>query len=574
MLLLFVPNDLLHDPVTSPKLIGFLLVIGYLLNSNFELFHKTEIKFFLILFMFPITLLISTFFDSYSFFNNFIGDHVRYNGVLLNLAASFAIILVATSGSINLSKVFKAFLNVTLIIIFVQFIQRIGLDPLGGTDLNFPSLLGNTNFSSAVVATLGIGVLNSNTIFGKYKLILSFLLLSAILISLILFGAYQGLFVLIVGFISYGYFYFAKKFSFNWKIVLAFFALIWFFGIGILYSAIKVPFFTSLLYKSGNYERRLEYWNYAFEMFRSRPIFGTGINGFLDFSQELKTLEAIRNDGALVWIDSAHSVPLHYLATGGIFVFFAYCILIAATSYIGLRILKICDEREFLSNLTLISMWFGFQAQSLVSISQAATIILNSILAGLIWNKYLNLQPNHDKIINTPKQNLTSNMRLINRLIITTLKVFFIGCAIYIFVMQFFLSQNHKNLDTAWLNTNYLVKFYPSDRALEYVANSAISQGKYTDAVYILEEAIKINPKNVRPRYTLGIAHELMGDKIAAEKFIFESFSMNPLNTYFLEQLIRIEVSNGHLDQARVHIDKLRELDPNYSKLSELLNLL
>lgn len=572
----FVPIGLIQDSVNLPKIIGFFLIVGILLLVRKNLISKIDFYQILIIFLIPLSLVASSFFDHYTFFNNLIGDFERYNGILFNTTASFLIFLLLTDYSIDLKRIYAVFIKIFLAISFVHWIQIIGINPLGGNDVNHSSLLGNSNFSSAIVATLGIVLTNYKEIFRNYKMAKAISLFSILILTLYSFGAYQGFLVLLVGLFTFVFFLVTIKRGLKLFIVVPIYTAVWILGIGILYSIVNIPFLTSVLSRSGNYERRLEYWNYAIRIFQEHPIFGVGINGFLDYSQQLKTLEEIRRDGALVWVDSAHSVPLHFLATGGICVFFAYLFFTISTSFVAIKTLRLRYSRNENSklNLGLISMWFGFQAQSLVSISQPGTIILNSILAGLIWNEFVQIKSlvhlNINLKLTFASLQLSFIVKLVKYLWILLCFLF----AIYIFVMQLFINQNIKNIDSSWVKYNHVAKMYPSDRSMEYMANSALNQSKVKEAIYLLEEAIKINPRNSRPRYSLGNIYESVGDKLAAEDYYLKAFQMNPINTFYLEKLIHIQILNSHIMEAKLNLAKLVKIDPDYLRINELSNLL
>ena len=578
--ILFVaPFQWFHDIFVVPKLVVFTTILGFaLILTPFEAIRKLPFKFSVLLVTTPLITLFLAFFDSVSFFENFVGDYQRYNGIFFAFISGLAIWYLSSMPILSTIKYLKLLKICMWMIVIVQIFQLAKLNPLGLVNSTSSSLMGNTNFASAVVGSLALTIFIS-----EHRQIFAarvYLLLSAvtILFSLWKFGDAQGWLVLAVGIFTYFYFMFALKNSTVTRFLRWLYFAIWVFGILLIYSVIRIGIFEKIFNLSGNYKVRLDYWSYAIQMFIDKPLTGVGLNSFLDTAQRLKTIEQIRNDQALVWVDSAHSVPLHILATGGIFLFGAYLIFTLATSIMAILNCSQFPVEKRKSQLVLMSIWFALQAQSIVSISIASTSILNTFLAGLIWNNYLARISINDETKSINKHAKTSKMDLgqkysIKLVVSRILGAAIIGFAMYIAIFQILMAQNVKGrlLETSsYIRT---ASIYPGSRSLEYLANAALVSGDPKASISVLKMAIESNPANGRPYYSTGLAYREIGKLHKAKIEIDKALDRDPKNVFYFDQLIRIQVAMQEYEHAEITLRKLSSIYPKYQNIEELSQL-
>jgi tetratricopeptide (TPR) repeat protein len=436
--------------------------------------------------------------------------------------------------------------------------------------------MGNTNFTSAVISTLALALLAQKEIFNENNIVYTCIFSLITILSLYLLNSFQSILILCVGIYTFLTFKITKKLHVKFqKLMISLYLILWFLGMSFLYNFVHLDPISRILELSGNYGRRLEYWGYAIKMFQDSPLVGIGINGFLDKAQTLKSIDVIRADGPLVWIDSAHSAPLHLLATGGLTLFLPYCLLLFSTFFAALKI-SLSLSKDRLSDSIIASMWFAFTAQSLLSVSNAATLLFNAILTGIVWQRYFTLKLNEEK-----------NQRKLMKIVLSTkiwqrllsfhklfVIIICIGFSGYLMATQIALSQNVLGNKVKIMNVFQVSKIFPSDRAIEYLADASLQRGEYQDAIKLLEKARVINRNGNRATYSLGVAYFYAGDQSAGIKHVSNALALDPYNTFYLEQLIRFQFRANQADDAAASLDALEKLNPDYPGLSSLRGLL
>jgi putative inorganic carbon (hco3(-)) transporter len=124
------------------------------------------------------------------------------------------------------------------------------------------------------------------------------------------------------------------------------------------------------VFRDAGSRARLYYWEAALAMVRENPLLGVGLDTYGGYWRQVRSPEAVRELVASDFTDSAHSVPLHLLATGGLLsglTYLAFLGLVAAALVVGLLRLRGADR---LTLGALGGCWTAYQVQSFVSIDQ------------------------------------------------------------------------------------------------------------------------------------------------------------------------------------------------------------
>lgn len=131
-------------------------------------------------------------------------------------------------------------------------------------------------------------------------------------------------------------------------------------------------------------DSRVGKWESALAMFADRPVFGFGLESFIDWFHLYRTVDLAVESGLQRTTDTPHNVPLDMLASGGLVLFLAYLAVVAVTGWalvVGLRRLD-GEQRLLLAGLG--GAWTAYQVQSLVSIDVPPLAVLHWVLAGAI----------------------------------------------------------------------------------------------------------------------------------------------------------------------------------------------
>jgi len=128
---------------------------------------------------------------------------------------------------------------------------------------------------------------------------------------------------------------------------------------------------------------RRDYWLAGIKMTVEHPLMGIGLDSYGDWYRRSRSLEATLRRGPEITTNAAHNVFLDLSSNGGIVLLIPYLALIYLTLVSIKRILKFGQNSNYLI-LGVISAWFAFQAQALISINQIGLAIWGWIMMGII----------------------------------------------------------------------------------------------------------------------------------------------------------------------------------------------
>jgi tetratricopeptide (TPR) repeat protein len=259
------------------------------------------------------------------------------------------------------------------------------LDPVGW---NLPfnrivGVLGNPDFASALLGLSAIifayFAAIQNSFNSKFWLPVGLSLFSVFLAFAT--NARQGVGIVLLAFLFASSVLGFKK---NFKIGM----LIMLFSVGVtifsLFGMLRIGPFASILYKDSIMYRG-DYWRAAFSMFDSNPIFGVGFGRYGDFFREYRDLDQVSRRGSGLISDQAHSIPLDFLASGGLLVFVIYLVFVLLISRLAvISCLRAKSHDEIILAIVLSCLWFGYFAQALISIDQIGLAIWGWVFAALV----------------------------------------------------------------------------------------------------------------------------------------------------------------------------------------------
>ena len=206
-----------------------------------------------------------------------------------------------------------------------------------------------------------------------------------ILVSLMLIirsKSQQGLIVLGLGMALVIFIFFLSFGSKNRKLILiSYGSLTSVVGLLTVLGTLKIGPLGEILYKL-SVRQRGYYWNAAIEMIKSNPINGVGLDSYGDWYFGVRSAGAALNTPK-VTSNSAHSVFLDIGSNGGIPLLAIYIGLVALTLRSIFKYLRRNQEFNW-AYAGLVSVWVGYQAQSVISINQLGLAIWGWLLMGLL----------------------------------------------------------------------------------------------------------------------------------------------------------------------------------------------
>jgi O-antigen ligase len=378
-----------YDPINVPKLaviaIGGFTAAGVLV-SNLSFAMDSRYRLINILSgLFIIDLLAVLFLAGSNFYQGLFGTFGRATGFV----AYVSLTLLFLGASVVSSKsVVKKFANTLLLGGFLSiiygFFQAKGIDPFDWTNPYSPVIgfLGNPNFQSSFVGFSGIAafayVLSKDTK-RTYKLACTvYLALSSYVIKET--DSQQGFLVLLggIGIVILIWIPSSKLAILKYPSMLLGFFVVSLVTLG---SLNKGPLGTILYKRSVTY--RGDYWLAGWKMTTEHPIIGVGLDSYGDWYRRARTIEATLRRGPEITSNSAHNVFLDLSSNGGFPLLLIYVALLSCVIRSVVRVLK--RSTNFDAPLAgLISVWFAYVAQSIISVNQLGLAIWGWIISGLI----------------------------------------------------------------------------------------------------------------------------------------------------------------------------------------------
>jgi O-antigen ligase len=270
-----------------------------------------------------------------------------------------------------------------LIQTFYNVLQLAKLDPI---KWNNPygfilGTLGNSDFAAALlaicsVATMWLIAMNQKSkpvVFGLGVLVLIELIVmvqSSVRQSLVLF--LFGLSVIVYFELSKR----SKRFSIVWI------GLVCLGGFTAVLGALQIGPLTKFVFKE-SITFRGDYWRAAWRMFTDNPVFGVGLGNYGDYFNRYRDGIQVARRGPAVGSDVAHSMPLDFLAMGGLSLGVAYLFLITLSVYCVLRKIKQSAGDEKKAGLVIFSLLGSYLLQSFISIDQIGLSVWGWIFIGV-----------------------------------------------------------------------------------------------------------------------------------------------------------------------------------------------
>lgn len=381
------------DPMNLPKMAGLVLLTGaistlLLPQKEFYRTLKTEPIFILTL-VFFLVLMNTLGRAGIRLSENFYGTAGRNTGVLTYVA--FLILMlgcVYVAQEEFMKRMTVTFIVTGLILLVYGNFQYFGLEPfpyISAYESEVIGTFGNPNFQSAFLGMLG--VICTTLVFDKtlnkfFRISLLFTTLFSI-IGIYQTNSIQGFLNLVIGLSFVAFIFFLAK---NWKKLAYFTGFSIFTGfLLIVFSFFNVGPLAEILFKS-SVSARVYYWKVAIEITKDYPLFGVGMDQYVDWLRRYRTAADVVID---VTSDSAHNIYLDLAASGGIPLLLTYSSITILTLRSIIRVLRRNPASDFYY-FAIVGGWVAYQAQSVVSISQIGVAVWGWIFSGLLIGYEIN----------------------------------------------------------------------------------------------------------------------------------------------------------------------------------------
>ena len=387
------------DPIGPPKLailvICASLGIGAII-ANRRRWDFSEFRTLVILLsLFCIWQIVVVFASGGNKLQQVFGINGRYTGLLTYFSLSALLLTTAlVSTALRVKMVANCLLLTGGLSVFYGLIQVLSLDPLPWANVYSPvsGFLGNPDFQSAFVGIVSIIAFSllmgrTNDLNSKIQLIL---FISVGLLVIKQSDSQQGFIVLAIG--ASIVTFLNIKYRFHTNHLFVFSSLLSVSFLTVFLGAMNIGPFAQWLSR-GAFITRIDYWQAGWKMTISHPLFGVGLDSYVDWYRRSRSLAATVRFGPAVFSNAAHNVYLDLSSGGGFPLLIIYSALTSLVVISCWRILKRSTSLDpyFVG---IVAAWFGYQAQSLISLNQIGLAITGWVLSGTIIGYEINTRSN------------------------------------------------------------------------------------------------------------------------------------------------------------------------------------
>ncbi len=406
------------DP-TSPVKMAILgtsaFAIILILFFTYPIGIQSNIRTLLFLFLFALDLFLVFFVSSENKIEQFYGAISRNFGLLTQLSLAVFLLAATIFSSPNIiMRLKKSVIVYGSINMIYGFVQVMGLDFVKNWETTYANsargFFANPNQNAsftALVALISISnLLNPKRKFSEHLGSISFLLIS--LINIYFSRSTQGYLILIFGMMILFLLFLRQHRIYSKYLIPTALVVISFGFLAILDLFQKLPW-KSFLYSS-TVEARGDYWRAGIEMGTNNPIFGVGLDKYLEWYRIYRDDTAAARPYASEVSNSAHNVFIDYFAFGGFPLLLLYLLIQFLVVLKLFRIIK--SNSGYNSELvTLILIFSSFTLQSLVSPVHIGFHIWGWVTMGLVlgWKLYqsdeseINTKSNQEPVNNKNK---------------------------------------------------------------------------------------------------------------------------------------------------------------------------
>lgn len=389
LIAIFVTPTLSYDPTNIGRFLalsvfGLIFFAQILVNFNYLMISPLQ-NLFIFGMLFIVWGLVATLVSGINLTEGFFGVTGRQTGLISYIClVSIAIFSAVLSNQNQVQKILRILVYVSLISSLYGLIQFSGNDPFDWINPYSPvfGTLGNPNFHSSLMGICGavsIALASYNKLVFRAKL--GYLILASIcLFNVFASKSQQGYLVFIIGILS---FILLKSLSNNLSrgkiisvCILAFTSLL-----AIALDILQKAPWRSVLYKE-SVSFRGDFWRAGWAMTLDNPIFGVGFDGYRDQYRIYRDSVAASRPDNENYVDSAHNVFLDLSASAGFPLLILYILIIMLVLSSILRLMK--SQRLNTQVIAMISGWFAYLAQSLISINHLGLAIWGWVFGGMI----------------------------------------------------------------------------------------------------------------------------------------------------------------------------------------------
>ena len=358
------------------------LILSALALPNLKV--KSQAKAGSYLLLFCVIMLLLNLFTSPNTYKSLIGALGRNNGVLTYFLFAILAFLISIRFKLtDLPKLLWALAGLGVFQTFYNILQLADADPI---TWNNPygfilGTLGNSDFAAALLAICSIATLWLARMYAGNKKI-SFGLVALVAIQFVVMLESNVRQSLVLFFFGIAVLVYSELASKSKPISLIWGGLVSVAGFLALLGTLQIGPLTKFLFKE-SITYRGDYWRAAWRMFTDNPTFGVGLGNYGDYFNRYRDAAQVARRGPAVGSDVAHSVPLDFLAMGGITLGIAYLALVVYSVFLVISKIRSLEGINKQQGYIVFSLLGAYLLQSLISIDQIGLAVWGWIFIGV-----------------------------------------------------------------------------------------------------------------------------------------------------------------------------------------------
>jgi O-antigen ligase len=314
------------------------------------------------------------------------------------------------------------------------------------------------------------------------------------------------------------------------------------------------------LFFQGSVTQRLDYWRTGFEIWKDNPIFGVGTDQFQRYAALYRTPEQVKRDGVFVIPDKSHNVLIDHFANGGLVVGIIWVAFVISMFYMLVKALRINESDQVRRDLALLgTMWSTYVLQALISPDQIVLSLIGYSSAGLIAGIYLKDAPTVkvDPFI----VRAVTVVALIFAFVISGTALKANADAKKVLAGQIIGVESILEVIDAW----------PNAKTTELIGIEEINKPNNCEfANQISDRLLKYDDRSAQGWFMKAICNNSARNFNQAVADISNSVKFDPINPTYLVGKAKLEISASRIEDAKMTIAKITEVDPSNPELAVL----
>jgi O-antigen ligase len=314
------------------------------------------------------------------------------------------------------------------------------------------------------------------------------------------------------------------------------------------------------LFFQGSVAQRLDYWRTGFEIWKDNPIFGVGTDQFQRYAALYRTPEQVKRDGVFVIPDKSHNVLIDHFANGGLVVGLIWVAFVVSVFYMLFKALQKNENVQVRRDLALLgTMWSTYVFQALISPDQIVLSLIGYSSAGLIAGIYLKDAP-------TVK---------VDPFIVRAVTVVALIFAVVISGTALKVNANVKKVLAGQIigvePILEVIDAWPNAKTTELIGIEEINKPNNCEfANQISDRLLKYDDRSAQGWFMKAICNNSARNFTQAVADITNSVKFDPINPTYLVGKAKLEISASRIDDAKMTIAKITEVDPSNPELAVL----